>query len=148
MNVTGWHRFAGRAAGSRSTGRAAPILVLVAAASAVIACNHGAQTHQLALSGDRKTATLAGELPTGPTAADDAAEACQITGPKGPWGYYQRRDLPRGQCESVNPCTLWTKDSCPGTNYPGPAIRWTCACASGTWQCQEQERSKAACPGK
>jgi hypothetical protein len=71
---------------------------------------------------------------------------CAIAGPKGPWDHYQTKDLPRGSSASAS-CAVWTKDSCPGAGpiYPGPAIRWTCVCDTGTWRCDERERTKAAC---
>jgi hypothetical protein len=75
----------------------------------------------------------------------DTAPLCLISAPKGPWDYYQMRDLPRGDCSGAQACTIWTKDSCPGTDFPGPAIQWKCVCDSGTWQCDEQERTKTAC---
>jgi len=83
---------------------------------------------------------------------DDFAPAtvCEISGPKGPWDYYQTKDLPRGVCSAPAPCTVWTRDSCPGAGpvYPGPAIRWTCVCETGMWCCDEQERTKTACVSK
>jgi hypothetical protein len=73
------------------------------------------------------------------------SDMCRITAPKGPWDYYLARDLPHGSCGEAPACMLWTKDSCFGEAYPGPAIRWRCVCTSGLWQCDEQERSKATC---
>src|SRR5438105_8834302 len=78
---------------------------------------------------------------------DDGA-ACPTSGSTGVWGHYSAHDLPRGHCSGMDSCILWTKDSCPGTDFPGPAIRWKCACASGIWRCDEQERSKAICPNR
>jgi hypothetical protein len=82
-------------------------------------------------------------------AAGPAAHAesdCSLPGPRGPWGYFQTRDLPKGSCTG-DPCTVWTRDSCPGTDHPGPAIRFVCACDGGTWRCEERERTKTACLG-
>lgn len=75
----------------------------------------------------------------------DVTPECPISGPKGPWERFQMRDLPHGSCSGTQVCSIWTKDSCPGTNYPGPAIKWKCVCDSGTWRCDEQERTQAAC---
>jgi hypothetical protein len=82
--------------------------------------------------------------------SDDVAPTCAISGPKGPWDYYQTNDLPRGVCSAPASCSVWTRDSCPGTGpaYPGPAIRWTCVCDAATWRCDEQERTKTACVRK
>jgi hypothetical protein len=74
-----------------------------------------------------------------------AEPMCPISGPKGPWDYYQMGDLPRGDCSGAQDCTVWTKDSCPGADYPGPGIKWKCVCDSGTWRCDEQERTKSTC---
>ena len=76
-----------------------------------------------------------------------AAPMCPISGPRGAWDHYQMRDLPRGYCSRNRACTLWTKDSCPGTDTPGPGIKWKCVCDSGTWRCGEQERTKTVCVG-
>jgi hypothetical protein len=76
---------------------------------------------------------------------DDAIPVCPIDGPMGPWDRYQMRDLPHGDCSGTQVCSIWTKDSCPGTHYPGPAIKWQCVCDSGEWRCDEQERTKTAC---
>jgi hypothetical protein len=76
---------------------------------------------------------------------DAAAPLCPIAGPKGPWGDYQISDLPRGNCSDTKPCIVWTKDSCPGTDAPGPGIKWKCVCDSKTWRCDEQERTKTVC---
>jgi len=76
---------------------------------------------------------------------DAAASTCLIAGPQGPWGHYQMRDLPRGNCSSAQTCMVWTKDSCPGTDAPGPGIKWQCVCDSGTWRCDEQARTKTVC---
>ena len=78
----------------------------------------------------------------------DVTSSCQISGPMGPWDHYQTRDLPHGVCSGAQPCTIWTKDSCPGTTYPGPAIKWKCVCDSGAWRCDEQERTKTTCINK
>src|SRR5262245_32940403 len=72
---------------------------------------------------------------------------CSIAQQRGPWGEYQVQDLPRGSCTTVQPCTIWTKDNCPGTNAPGPSVQWMCACDSGMWMCKERQRSKTACIG-
>ena len=82
---------------------------------------------------------------TEPRGTDPTRTTCVISGPKGPWDHYQTSDLPRGQCSPRAACTVWTKDSCPGTVSPGPAIRWTCVCDGGAWRCDEQERTKTAC---
>src|SRR4029077_6434227 len=79
-------------------------------------------------------------------AQSEDGPACLTSGPKGIWGQYTAHDLPRGHCSGADACILWTKDSCPRTDFPGPAIKWKCVCASGTWRCGEQERSKAICP--
>lgn len=79
---------------------------------------------------------------------DDGIPVCPISGPMGPWDRYRMRDLPHGDCSGTPACTIWTKDSCPGTNYPGPAIKWKCVCVSGTWQCDEQERTKNVCTAR
>lgn len=73
-----------------------------------------------------------------------AIAACAITASKGEWNYFRARDLPRGQCVG-EPCAVWTRDSCPGTDMPGPAIRWECVCDAGAWNCREVERSKSVC---
>jgi hypothetical protein len=74
-------------------------------------------------------------------------QPCAISDMKGPWGQYERSQLPRGACADSVACSVWTRDSCPGPEpkHPGPAIRWMCSCESGTWQCQERERTKTAC---
>jgi hypothetical protein len=79
---------------------------------------------------------------------DDSLPVCPTFGPQGPWGYYQSRDLPRGQCSGAPDCKLWARDSCPGTDSPGPAVKWKCVCNSGTWRCDELERTKAVCLGR
>lgn len=73
---------------------------------------------------------------------------CPTSGSTGVWGRYSAHDLPHGHCSGMSACSLWTKDSCPATDSPGPAIKWNCTCASGTWQCDEQERSKTICPNR
>src|SRR2546430_12717137 len=48
-----------------------------------------------------------------PIVDEEGAEPmCPISGPKGPWDYYQMGDLPRGDCSRTQACTVWTKDSC------------------------------------
>jgi hypothetical protein len=76
---------------------------------------------------------------------DAAVPLCPVAGPKGPWGDYQIGDLPRGNCSDIKTCIVWTKDSCPGTDAPGPGIKWKCVCDSKTWRCDEQERTKTVC---
>jgi hypothetical protein len=76
---------------------------------------------------------------------DDATPLCLIQGPKGPWGEYREKDLPSGACSAPLTCALWTREACRGTEYPGPAIKWKCVCASGMWRCDELERTKTAC---
>src|SRR5580658_6187148 len=78
--------------------------------------------------------------------ADQADRECSLPGPRDVWGYFQTRDLPKGRCTG-DPCTVWTRDSCPGTNQPGPAIRFACVCDGGTWRCDERERTKTVCLG-
>jgi hypothetical protein len=93
----------------------------------------------------RDTPKQRGKLRTPVATRDDAEPACPVSGPKGIWDYYQMRDLPRGYCSDTKACTLWTKDSCPGTDYPGPAIKWKCRCESAVWYCEELERTTTAC---
>jgi hypothetical protein len=89
--------------------------------------------------------TKGDKIPTAIANEDDLARTCPVAGPKGPWDHYQTRDLPRGNCSGAQACTLWTRDSCPGADYPGPAIKWRCVCSSGAWQCHEEERTRTVC---
>src|SRR5262245_38245319 len=70
----------------------------------------------------------------------DAMPMCLTPGPKGPWGEYREKDLPSGSCSTPLNCALWTREACPGTEHPGPAIKWRCVCTSGMWRCDELER--------
>jgi hypothetical protein len=70
---------------------------------------------------------------------------CPISGPRGTWNDYEMHDLPRGQCSGAQACTLWTRDSCPGNDSPGPGIKWKCVCEAGMWRCEELERTKTVC---
>jgi hypothetical protein len=76
---------------------------------------------------------------------DGVIPMCPTVVPKGAWGEYREKDLPSGPCSAPPACVLWTKELCPGTEYPGPAIKWKCVCTSGMWRCDELERSKTAC---
>jgi hypothetical protein len=79
---------------------------------------------------------------------DQAEGKCPISAAKGPWDYYQVHDLPAGVCGEAPACTVMTKDSCPGTDSPGPTITWRCVCDSGSWRCDEEGRSRTVCAGQ
>lgn len=119
----------------------------------VVMAGMGAVFYWLGASGSHAQKPGSSSLPTHvvggaaiPTAQEDnAVSTCPISGPRGAWDMYQTRDLPRGHCSGAQACTLWTKDSCPGTDYPGPGIKWKCMCNSGIWHCDELERTKTAC---
>jgi hypothetical protein len=120
-------------------------LLFVAAALGALAIDPEPQNNQHSLRAEGDALIPSGGVRTRIAFADDTTRVCPIAGPKGPWDYYRMRDLPHGDCSTAEACTLWTKESCPGTDYPGPAIKWRCVCTSGTWRCDEQERTKAAC---
>ena len=72
-------------------------------------------------------------------------QVCPISGPIGPWDRFQMRDLPHGDCSGTQACSIQTEDL-PRNELPGSgnyvAMRMP---NSGTWRCDEQERTKAAC---
>ena len=121
-------------------------MILLTAAFTSVSADPG---HAHAISADISNAAPRLQRHTGERSAADQSggePACLTSGSKGVWGQYSAHDLPRGSCSATNSCILWTKDSCLGTDSPGPTIKWECACASGVWRCDEQERSKTVCP--
>ncbi len=121
-------------------------IILLVAALITICANLG---HARVIPTDVSNAAPRTQRDTTQRSVADQSEdgpACLTSSPKGVWGQYSAHDLPRGSCSGTDSCILWTRDSCPGTASPGPAIKWKCACASGTWRCDEQERSKTVCP--
>jgi hypothetical protein len=116
---------------------------------AVIGSVASVRSHEAAIQpvtkAERNTPKQADQTSTQVADQDDAAPVCPTSGPKGDWGEYREKDLPRGSCSGPVACVLWTKDTCPGTDSPGPAVKWKCVCASGVWRCDELERTKTAC---
>ena len=124
----------------------AGLFLLAGVATSVVPAFSDLQAGQHGAPAESKASTRGGVPVTRTAAAGDVgADMCRIPAPKGPWDYHLARDLPQGSCSEAQACTLWTKDSCPGEAYPGPAIRWMCVCTSGLWRCDEQERTRATC---
>jgi hypothetical protein len=127
---------------------AKPLWVLVSIVVGLPASVDGGERHMhpLALIAERGAPKQAGSTSRQIEYQDDAIPMCPTVVPKGAWGEYREKDLPSGSCSAPPPaCVLWTKEPCPGTEYPGPAIKWKCVCTSGMWRCDELERSKTAC---